>query len=61
MRKAASEASRKAADARDLAPTIAELPAAGATSLCGIAAGLNARGTAVHGVVQVQRVLERRS
>ena len=46
MRKAASEAITKCATARaaDLAPTITELQAAGATSLRAIAAGLNERG-----------------
>jgi DNA invertase Pin-like site-specific DNA recombinase len=48
MRKAASEAITKRAKARaaDLAPTINELQAAGATSLRAIAAGLNERGIA---------------
>jgi DNA invertase Pin-like site-specific DNA recombinase len=66
MRKAASAALAKRADARaaDLAPTIAELQAAGATSLRAIAAGLNGRRipTAKGGewsAVQVARVLER--
>jgi hypothetical protein len=46
MRKAASEAITKRAKARavDLAPTITELQAAGATSLRSIAMGLNERG-----------------
>jgi DNA invertase Pin-like site-specific DNA recombinase len=66
MRKAAAEAVAKRTDARaaDLAPTIAELQAAGATSLRAIAAGLNERGIpAARGgewtAVQVQRVLSR--
>jgi DNA invertase Pin-like site-specific DNA recombinase len=66
MRKASAEAVAKRADARaaDLMPTIAELQAAGATSLRAIAAGLNERGipTARGGkwsAVQVQRVLDR--
>jgi DNA invertase Pin-like site-specific DNA recombinase len=66
MRKASAEAVAKRADARaaDLMPTIAELRAAGATSLRAIAAGLNERGipTARGGkwsAVQVQRVLDR--
>jgi hypothetical protein len=46
MRRAASEAITKRAKERavDLAPTIAELQAAGATSLRAIAAGFNERG-----------------
>ena len=67
MRKAAIAAIEKRVDARaaDLAPTIAELQAAGATSLRAIAGGLNERGipTARGGkwsAVQVSRVLERR-
>jgi DNA invertase Pin-like site-specific DNA recombinase len=67
MRKAASEAITKRAKARaaDLAPTIAELQAAGATSLRAIAAGLNergiptARGTGTWSATQVMRVLAR--
>lgn len=57
---------REAGDrAADLAPTIAELRAAGATSLRAIADGLNsqsiptARGNGAWSAVQVQRVLER--
>jgi DNA invertase Pin-like site-specific DNA recombinase len=55
---------RVASRAADIAPTIAELQASGATSLRAIAAGLNERGieTARGGewsAVQVQRVLER--
>jgi DNA invertase Pin-like site-specific DNA recombinase len=68
MRKAASEATTKRAKARaaDLAPTITELQAAGATSLREIAAGLNergiptARGTGSWSATQVMRVLARR-
>jgi DNA invertase Pin-like site-specific DNA recombinase len=68
MRKAASEATTKRAKARaaDLAPTITELQAAGATSLREIAAGLNergiptARGTGSWSATQVMRVLGRR-
>jgi DNA invertase Pin-like site-specific DNA recombinase len=67
MRKAAAEAVAKRANARAgryLAPTIAGLQAAGATSLRAIAAGLNERGipTARGGqwsAVQVSRVLAR--
>jgi DNA invertase Pin-like site-specific DNA recombinase len=66
MRRAAAEAVAKRVDARaaDLAPTIAELQTAGATSLRAIAAGLNQRGipTARGGqwtAVQVRRVLNR--
>jgi DNA invertase Pin-like site-specific DNA recombinase len=66
MRRAAAEAVAKRVDARatDLAPTIAELRSAGATSLRAIAAGLNQRGipTARGGqwsAVQVSRVLGR--
>jgi hypothetical protein len=67
MRKAASEVITKRAKARaaDLAPTIAELQAAGATSLRAIAAGLNergiptARGTGTWSATQVMRVLAR--
>ena len=66
MRKASAEAVVKRANDRavDLMPTIAELQATGATSLRGIAAGLNGRGisTARGGkwsAVQVQRVLDR--
>jgi DNA invertase Pin-like site-specific DNA recombinase len=65
MRKAAAEAVAKRVNARatDLAPTIAELQASGATSLRAIAAGLNERGIpAARGgqwsAVQVARVLE---
>jgi DNA invertase Pin-like site-specific DNA recombinase len=68
MRKAATAAVAKRVDARaaDLAPTIAELQAAGATSLRDIAAGLNERGipTARGGLwtaTQVMRVMERTS
>jgi hypothetical protein len=49
----------------DLAPTIAELQAAGATSLRAIAAGLNergiptARGTGTWSATQVMRVMAR--
>jgi DNA invertase Pin-like site-specific DNA recombinase len=56
---------RTASRAADLAPTIAELRAAGATSLREIAAGLNARGIPTArgngswSAVQVARVLER--
>jgi DNA invertase Pin-like site-specific DNA recombinase len=56
---------RSAARAADIAPTIAELQAAGATSLRAIASGLNersiptARGTGEWSAVQVARVLER--
>ena len=68
MRKAASEAITKRAKARaaDLAPTITELQAAGATSLRAIAAGLNergiptARGAGTWSAAQVMRVLARR-
>jgi hypothetical protein len=66
MRRAATEAVAKRVDARaaDLAPTIAEIQTAGATSLRAIAAGLNERGipTARGGqwsAVQVSRVLNR--
>jgi DNA invertase Pin-like site-specific DNA recombinase len=66
MRRAATAAIVKRADDRaaDLAPTIAELQANGATSLRAIAAGLNERGipTARGGqwsAVQVARVLDR--
>ena len=66
MRRAAAEAVAKRVDARatDLAPIIAELRAAGATSLRAIAAGLNERSipTARGGqwsAVQVSRVLGR--
>jgi len=58
---------RASTRAADLAPTIAELQAAGATSLRAIAAGLNskgiptARGQGVWTAVQVARVLERLS
>jgi hypothetical protein len=58
----ASAAKRRAAD---IAPTIAELQAAGAESLRAIAAGLNdrgiptARGAGQWSAVQVARVLER--
>jgi DNA invertase Pin-like site-specific DNA recombinase len=65
-RKAGHEANRAKAAARatDLAPAIAELQAAGATSLRDIAAGLNERGipTARGGTwtaTQVMRVMER--
>ena len=66
MRKAALAAVQKRTKARaaDLAPIIAELQAAGATSLRAIAAGLNARGiptargTGTWSAVQVARVLE---
>jgi DNA invertase Pin-like site-specific DNA recombinase len=66
MRKASAEAVAKRADDRaaDLGPIIAELQAAGATSLRAIAAGLNERGIpAARGgqwaAVQVSRVLSR--
>ena len=66
MRKAASQAIEKRADAHaaDLAPTIAELQTTGATSLRAVAAGLNERGIpTVRGgqwtAVQVSRVLAR--
>jgi Recombinase len=67
MRKSASEAIAKRAKTRaaDLAPTVAELRAAGATSLRAIAAGLNergiptARGTGTWSATQVMRVLAR--
>jgi len=67
MRKAASEAITKRANARaaDLAPTIAELQAAGATSLRAIAAGLKergiptSRGEGTWSATQVMRVLAR--
>ena len=66
MRKAAAEAVARRTDARaaDLAPTITEIQAAGATSLRAIAAGLNARGipTARGGewtATQVMRVMDR--
>ena len=66
MRKAASEGLKERARARavDLAPTIAELQAGGATSLRAIAAGLNERGipTARGGewtATQVMRVIDR--
>jgi DNA invertase Pin-like site-specific DNA recombinase len=57
-------ASARAAEAADLAPVIAELQAAGATSLRAIAAGSNERGipTARSGAwnaTQVMRVLAR--
>jgi DNA invertase Pin-like site-specific DNA recombinase len=56
---------RAAGRAADIAPTIAELQAAGATSLRQIAAGLNergiptARGEGQWSAVQVQRVIDR--
>jgi hypothetical protein len=58
---------QRAAEARavDLAPIIAELQAAGATSMRAIAAGLNARGIPTArgngqwSAVQVARVIER--
>jgi DNA invertase Pin-like site-specific DNA recombinase len=66
MRKAALDAVAKRVDDRaaDLAPTITELQAGGATSLRAIAAGLNERGipTARGGewtATQVMRVMER--
>jgi DNA invertase Pin-like site-specific DNA recombinase len=67
MRKASAEALRRRVDARaaDLAPIIAELQAAGATSLRAIAEGLNgkgiptARGFSEWSAVQVARVLNR--
>jgi DNA invertase Pin-like site-specific DNA recombinase len=67
MWKASGAALRKRADARaaDIAPIIAELRAAGATSLRAIADGLNARriptarGSRTWSAVQVMRVLER--
>jgi DNA invertase Pin-like site-specific DNA recombinase len=58
-------AARAKARAADLAPTIAEIQAAGATSLRGIAAALNergiptARGRGAWSAAQVARVLER--
>src|SRR5829696_5673484 len=60
----ATKTEKARARADDLAPTIAELRASGATSLNAIAAGLNERGipTAREGrwsAVQVKRVLER--
>jgi hypothetical protein len=66
-RDAAKAALCKGADARaaDIAPVIAELRAAGATSLRAIAAGLNekgiptSRGSGEWSAVQVARVLER--
>jgi hypothetical protein len=66
--RAASEAITKRANTRaaDLAPTVAELQAAGATSLRAIAAGLNergiptARGTGMWSATQVMPVLARR-
>jgi len=57
---------RASTRAADIAPTIAELQAAGATSLRQIAAGLNARhiptarGEGQWSAVQVQRVIDRR-
>lgn len=68
-RKAGNEAMRRAADARaaDVAPIIAELQAAGSTSLRAIAAGLNgrgiptARGNGSWSAVQVQRAMQRRA
>jgi hypothetical protein len=68
MRKAASEAITERAKTRaaDLAPTIADLQAAGAMSLRAIAADLNergtptARGTGTWSATQVMRVLARR-
>jgi DNA invertase Pin-like site-specific DNA recombinase len=67
MQKASTAALQKRADARaaDIAPVIAELQAAGATSLRAIAAGLNergiptARGEGQWSSPQVMRVLER--
>ena len=67
MRKSAAAARQKRAATRaaDLAPTIAELQAAGATSLRAIAAGLNergiptARGEGEWTSAQVMRVLDR--
>lgn len=62
---AAATGARAAARAADLAPTIAELQAAGAVSLRAIADGLNAkriptaRGDGEWTAVQVKRVLER--
>jgi DNA invertase Pin-like site-specific DNA recombinase len=56
---------RASTRAADIAPTIAELQAGGATSLRAIAAGLNARGIptargeGTWSAVQVQRVIER--
>jgi len=66
-RKAGQEANavEAAARAADIAPTIKELQASGATSLRAIAAGLNergiptARGSGAWSAVQVARVLER--
>jgi DNA invertase Pin-like site-specific DNA recombinase len=67
MQKASKAAlqARAASRAADIAPTIAELQAAGVTSLRAIAAALNekhiptARGNGEWSAVQVQRVLER--
>ena len=61
MRKAASEAIAKRAQSRaaDLVPTIAELQAAGATTLRAIAAGLNERGIPQH--AEPERGRRRRS
>jgi DNA invertase Pin-like site-specific DNA recombinase len=67
MRKSASEAITKRAKTRaaDLASAVAELRAAGATSLRAIAAGLNERGiptapgTGTWSATQVMRVLAR--
>jgi DNA invertase Pin-like site-specific DNA recombinase len=64
-RGSATMASKAAVRAAELAPTIAELQAAGATSLSAIAAGLNekqiptARGSGEWSAVQVMRVLAR--
>jgi hypothetical protein len=67
MCKAASKAIAHGAKTRaaDLAPTIAELQAAGVTSLRAIAAGLNERGiptarrTGIWSATQVMRVMAR--
>jgi hypothetical protein len=66
-RKLGNEANERATDQRaaDIAPTVAELRAAGAESLRAIAAGLNARGIPTArgagqwSAVQVARVIER--
>lgn len=67
MRKASAAALQRRSTQRaaDIAPTIRELQAAGATSLRAIASGLNergiptARGSGLWSAVQVRRVLER--
>jgi Recombinase len=64
-RSAAARQQRAASRAADIAPTIVELQAGGATSLRAIAAKLNdlgiptARGDGEWSAVQVSRVLER--